>query len=146
MCMNSLVWDFSEYVTKPTGLDLTTLGSSRMKGGSMTAILLHAIFITALSRAFGTTCWNQITNSPVDGGVVPTSCNHSALMENPKPGDLVQGDALQVNSFKDTKVEPFDRGAQQNEEPKFCHSLSRRHQEVASMVDTFAATYQSAYR
>ena len=144
--MNSLVWDFSEYVTKPTGLDLTTLGSSRMKGGSMTAILLHAIFITALSRAFGTTCWNQITTPPVDGGVVPTSCNHSALMENPKPGDLVQGDALQVNSFKDTKVEPFDRGAQQNEEPKFCHSLSRRHQEVASMVDTFAATYQSAYR
>ena len=67
-------------------------------------------------------------------------------MENPTSEDLVQGDALQVNGFEDTKVEPFERGAQQNEEPKFYHSLSRRHQEVASMVDTFAATYQSAYR
>ena len=133
-------------MTKPTVLDLTTLGSSRMKGGSMTAILLHTIFITALSRAFGATCWNQLTNPPVDGGVAPTSCNHSALMDNLKPKYLVQGDALQVNSFEDTKVEPFDRGTQPNEGPKCYHSLSRRHQEVASMVDTFAATYQSAYR
>lgn len=133
-------------MTKPTVLDLTTLGSSRMKGGSMTAILLHTIFITALSRAFGATCWNRLANSPVDGDVAPTSCNHSALMDNLKPKDLVQGDALQVNSFEDTKVEPFDRGAQPNEEPKCYHSLSRKHQEVASMVDTFATTYQSAYR
>ena len=107
----------------------------------MTAILLHTIFITALSRAFGTSCWNQLANPPVDGGVALTNCTHSALMKDPTSEGLVEEDALQGS-----KVEPFDGGAQRNEGPKFCHSLSIGHQEVASTVDTFAATYQSAYR
>ena len=109
----------------------------------MTAILLHTIFITALSRAFGTSCWNQLANPQV---VALTNCNHSAMTENLKSEGLVQEVALLGSSFEDTKVEPFDGGAQENEGAKFYHSLSRRYQEVASIVDTFAATYQSAYR
>lgn len=112
----------------------------------MTAILLHTIFVTALSRAFGTSCWNQLANPPVDSGVALTNCNHPVMTENLKSEGLAQEDALQGSSFEDTKVELFDGGAQQNEGAKFYHSLNRRYQEVASIVDTFAATYQSAYR
>ena len=112
----------------------------------MTAILLHTIFITALSRAFGTACWKQLANPPVDSGAALTNCTHSAMTKNLKSEGLVEEDALQGSSFEDTKVELFDGDAQQNEGAKFYHSLSRRYQEVASIVDTFAATYQSAYR
>ena len=112
----------------------------------MTAILLHTIFITALSRAFGTACWKQLANPPVDSGAALTNCTHSAMTKNLKSEGLVEEDALQGSSFEDTKVELFGGDAQQNEGAKFYHSLSRRYQEVASRVDTFAATYQSAYR
>ena len=94
----------------------------------MTAILLDTIFITALSRAFRIPLEQFVqAAAPVAGIGGLANSDHS-----------VRGDALQVNSCADTKV---GDGAS-----KFQHSLSRGSQDVAGIVDMFAAVYQNAYR
>jgi len=102
-----------------------------MKGGSMTAILLDTIFITALSRALRIPLEQFIrVASPAAGIDGLTNCGHS-----------VRGDVLQVNTCEDIKVDESQDG-----ESKFQHSLSREYQDVAGIVDTFAAVCHSAYR
>jgi len=102
-----------------------------MKGGSMTAVLLDTIFITALSRAFRIPLEQFIrVAAPAAGIDSLTNCDHS-----------VRGDVLQVNTCEDIKVDESQDG-----ESKFQHSLSKEYQDVAGIVDTFAAVYHSAYR
>ena len=91
-------------------------GSSRMKGGSMTAILLNTIFSLALSRAY------SIPLSTLLG--VPELC---APSHNPVPGS------------NDMKNGMEDGGS-------CCHILTEGEEQAALVLDAFQATYSAAYR
>ena len=92
------------------------VGSSRMKGGSMTALLLNTVFSLALSRAY------SIPLSVLLG--IPDSC---APSHNPSLGS------------NDVKNGTEGDGS-------CCHILSEGEEQVALMVDAFQATYSAAYR
>ena len=96
-----------------------------MKGGSITALLLNTIFITALSRAFNVSL-EQVLSRPA----LPASLtNHTTCTES---------DAQPT----------CDSEAQTSSESgvKFEHALSSKCEEVATIIDAFASTYQATYR
>lgn len=98
----------------------TPTGSSRMKGGSMTAILLNIIFTLALSRAYS----------------IPLA----KLLHDPSPCERGEGHIPDLGSNDDLGMKLH------GSEESSCHKLSQGEAEVAILVDAFNATYNSAYR
>lgn len=94
-------------------------GSSRMKGGSMTAILLNVVFSLAISRSYS----------------IPLS----QLLGTP---DLYLPSHIPSPSSSDSDVTQNGTETEGNS----CHLLSQGEREVALIVDAFQATYTSAYR
>ena len=94
-------------------------GSSRMKGGSMTAILLNVVFSLALSRAYSIPL-SQLLGIPDSHlpGRIPSP--HSTGSDVTRNGTETDGSS--------------------------CHMLSQGESEAALIVDAFQATYTSAYR
>ncbi len=94
-------------------------GSSRMKGGSMTVLLLNVVFSLAFSRAFS----------------IPLSellCIPESFLPSHTPSLGSNGSSVMGNGTRS--------------EETCCHSLSEGESEVALLVDAFQATYNSAYR
>ena len=106
-------------------------GSSRMKGGSMTAILLDIIFITALSRACAISLDKLL--SPTQGARLDNTLPLEPDIKNGEPTPLPRSNPCAVN---DSGLSP----------DRMVSSLSRGQLEVATIVDAFAATYNAAYR
>ena len=103
---------------------LARLGSSRMKGGSMTAILLDTIFMTACSRAFGV----SIHRLPSSAIQKEKSKNTPLLQES----NVTDGETVAVHSSNDSSPD------------KSVCSLPQSQLEIATIVDAFAATYNAA--
>jgi hypothetical protein len=101
-----------------TNSGFARLGSSRMKGGSMTAILLDIIFMTALSRAFSVPIHNLLSSAEQD------KKSNDTLLHEPNVANPSNG------SSSDKTVS----------------SLPQSQLEIATLVDAFVATYNAAYR
>lgn len=97
-----------------------------MKGGSMTAILLDIIFITALSRAFSVSIDKLTSPAQQEDGLE----NIPSQEPNVTNGETVAA------ILSSGGVSP----------DKTIHSLSKSQLEVAMLVNAFAATYNAAYR
>lgn len=97
-----------------------------MKGGSMTAILLDTIFMTALSRVFSVSIHKLISSDKPEDG-----------LENivaPSRETLAVTDEFTILPSNGPSMD------------KAVHSISPSRLEVATIVDAFAATYNAAYR
>ena len=95
-----------------------------MKGGSMTAILLDIIFITAFSRAFSVSIHKLLSSAKQEDGLENT------LSQEP---NITDGETVAVHSSHSSP-------------DKSVSSLPQSQLEVAMIVDAFAATYNAAYR
>ena len=98
-----------------------------MKGGSMTAILLDIIFMTALSRAFNVSIHKLLSSTRQEEGP-----NNTLLLQ--EPSTTTNDETIAVHSSNGSSSD------------KSVSSLSRGQLEVATIVDAFAATYNAAYR
>ena len=122
-------------------------GSSRMKGGSMTEILLDTIFIAALSQAFGI---------PISQAVVATNPVYSTRLQgcgsvSREQSNFTAGENISLDVKDVTDVACMDGAAASTEAMKvqrqdIQHLLGAGHITAAIIVDVFAAVYQAAYR
>jgi hypothetical protein len=104
---------------------LAWLGSSRMKGGSMTAILLDIIFMTALSRAFNISIHNLLSSAEQD------EKSKNTLLQEP---NIANGEMVAAHPSNGSSSD------------KTISSLRQSQLEIATLVDAFVATYNAAYR
>lgn len=109
-------------------------GSSRMKGGSMTAVLLNTIMITALSRAYDLPLESMLSESPLD----------SRVMLPLLSGDSVKAQRNdRANNVIDSSSKPHALAV---DGETVQHSRLSCLSDVVNLLDTFSLVYNAVYR
>ena len=105
-----------------------------MKGGSMTAILLNTIMITALSRAFDLPLESMLSESPLDSRVMLPLLSQNSIkaQQNDKAIDVT-----------DSHSRPHELAA---DGEAVQHSRLSCLSEVVNLLDTFSLVYNAVYR
>lgn len=113
---------------------MSASGSSRMKGGSMTAILLEIVFTTAIARTFSLPLQDIITKGN------PTITPHLPLPLHQMPAGSKEG--VKMNRT----VSNSSRGDKEITKTTSTYSTSIGQSQIATLVDAFMSTYNAAYR